>query len=211
MTGILIFAAIAVVLFFQLRAVLGRRTGEERERPNPFEGAPTGPYRPAAEVPKPGAKPVLVIDHDPTLPLSLDARLAKVQAAEPSFEEKHFLAGSKAAFQMVVEAFAVGDLATLRPLLSSPLYGELGRTISERKDQGALGPVTFDGPVQAEIIDAKVIGRQVQVQVRFTSKQRHAGETTPPEHETVDLWTFAREAGARDPNWQLIETATLDN
>lgn len=209
-TGIIIFAAIAVFLIFQLRAVLGRRSGTERDRPNPFDRPAVAPYRPGmAEQPAgPTARPSPVIEHDPNLPLSLDAKMARVLALDPTFDEKHFLAGARSAFQMIVQAFATGDLATLRPLLSSQLYGELGREISTRRDRNELGPVQFDGPFVAEIVEARTEQREVQIQVQFQSRQIHAGEAAAPEEPTVDLWTFARDTGSRDPNWQLIETAT---
>jgi predicted lipid-binding transport protein (Tim44 family) len=205
MIDILIFAAIAVFLLFKLRSVLGRRTGEEAERPNPFDRPPMVPFQPAAAERPVGirALPSPAAD-DPTTPLSLDTRLARVAAADPAFDEKSFLVGAKAAFQMIVQAFAAGDLATLRPLLSSHLYGEFGRVISQR--DGATA-VTFDGTIDAEIVDARVSDRDMQLQVRFTSRQVHSGDTAPPD-EIVDLWTFARDIGSRDPNWQLVETAT---
>jgi predicted lipid-binding transport protein (Tim44 family) len=207
--NILIFAAIAIFLLFRLRAVLGRRTGEERERRNPFDRPPLVPMRRgiAEQQPGPDARPALVIDNDPTLPQSLDARLARVRAADPAFDERSFLAGARAAFQMVVQAFADGDLATLRPLLSSHLYGEFGRAISARPRGEATTPVRFEGPVEAEITDAKVIGREIQIQVRFASRQVRAGEAHSPEDQVIDLWVFARDVGSRDPNWQLVETA----
>jgi predicted lipid-binding transport protein (Tim44 family) len=130
-----------------------------------------------------------------------------VHAADPSFDEKHFLAGARAAFQMIVPAFDAGDLATLRPLLSSHLYGEFGRAISARATRNPGDTVRFEGPVEVEIADAKVNGREIQIQVRIASRQIHPGETAAPEEETVDLWTFARDAGSRDPNWQLIESS----
>jgi len=208
---ILIFAAIAIVLLFRLRAVLGRRTGEEQERSNPFDRPTVLPYRSGLTEQPAGAAgfaPGPVIEHDPSAPQSLDARMARVSAADPSFDEKHFLAGARAAFQMIVQAFAAGDLATLRPLLNSQLYGEFGRAISERRERGALGAVRFEGPVEVEIVDARASPREVQIQVRFASRQLHDEETVPPEEETIDLWTFARDPAARDPNWQLVETAT---
>jgi predicted lipid-binding transport protein (Tim44 family) len=210
MIGILIFAGIAVFLVFRLRAVLGRRTGEEQERPNPFDRPPVVPYQPGVGEPPAGfgGREPITIDNDPTLPLSLDAKLARVRAADPSFEEKHFLAGARSAFQMIVSAFAIGDLATLRPLLSSNLYGEFGRAISERPHRDAGDAIRFEGPVEAEIVDARMNGREAIVQVRFASRQIHPGETAAPEEETIDLWSFARDLGSRDPNWQLVETAT---
>jgi predicted lipid-binding transport protein (Tim44 family) len=206
--NILIFAGIAVFLFFRLRAVLGRRTGEEREHSNPLDRGSVAPFRAGAADPasNPG-RPAIVIDNDPNLPQSLDAKMARIHAADPSFDEKHFLGGAREAFQMIVIAFAAGDLATLRPLLSSQLYGEFGRVISERPKRDAVDTIRFEGPVEAELVDARVIGRETQVQVRFVSRQLHPGDTAPPEHETVDLWTFSRDLGSRDPNWQLVETA----
>jgi predicted lipid-binding transport protein (Tim44 family) len=208
--NILIFAAIAIFLLFRLRAVLGRRTGEERERPNPFDRPPLVPMRRGVGDQPPDGRPTLVIDNDPGQPQSLEARLAKVRAAEPTFDERSFLAGARSAFQMVVQAFAAGDLATLRPLLASHLYGEFGRAISARPRGEAAPAIRFEGPIDVEITDAKVVGREVQIQVRFASRQVHAGETQPPQDETIDLWTFARDAGSRDPNWQLVETAAGD-
>ena len=207
--GILIFAGITVFLVFRLRAVLGRRTGEERERQNPFDRPPIVPYQADADQPVNYARgPGAIIENDPNLPLSLDAKLARIHAADPSFDEKHFLEGARSAFQMIVSAFAAGDLATLRPLLSSHLYGEFGRTISERGKRDNGGPIRFEGRVEAEIADARVNGREVFVQVRFASRQIYPGETAAPEEATIDLWSFARDLGSRDPNWQLVETAT---
>ena len=207
LVGIIIFAGIAVFLLFRLRAVLGRRTGEERERPNPYDRPPIVPYQPS-DLGSYGGRPAVVIENDPSMPLSLNAKLGKIHEADPTFDEKHFLAGAKAAFQMIVSAFAAGDLATLRPLLSSHLYGEFGRTISERpKDQGQVEPIRFAGPIEAEIVNAGISGREAHIQVRFASRQMHAGETNPPEEETIDLWSFSRDLSTRDPNWQLIETA----
>lgn len=161
--NILIFAAIAIVLLFRLRAVLGRRTGEEQERPNPLDRPPMVPMRRGmADQPRADGRAPVIIDNDPTMPLSLEARLSRVRAAEPSFEERHFLTGAKQAFQMVVQAFAAGDLATLRPLLSSNLYGEFGRAISGRPRGEIVKPIRFHGPIDAEIVDAKVVDREVQ-------------------------------------------------
>jgi len=210
MIGILIFAGIAVFLVFRLRAVLGRRTGEERERPNPFDRPPIVPFQPGTAEPPVayGAREPVTIDNDPTLPLSLDAKLARIHAADPSFDEKHFLAGARSAFQMIVSAFAIGDLATLRPLLSSNLYGEFGRAISERPHRDAADAIRFEGQIEAEIVDARMNGREAIVQARIVSRQIHPGETAAPEEETIDLWSFSRDLGSRDPNWQLVETAT---
>ena len=56
---IVIFAMIAAFLVYRLRSVLGRRTGEERQRPNPFSPRPGAPdnvvQMPGREGPAPAA------------------------------------------------------------------------------------------------------------------------------------------------------------
>jgi len=66
----------------------------------------------------------------------------------------------------------------------------------------------FEGPIGAEIVDAKASPREIQIQVQYTSRQIHPGETVAAEDDIIDLWTFARDPAARDPNWQLVETTT---
>jgi hypothetical protein len=69
----------------------------------------------------------------------------------------------------------------------------------------------------AEIIDARMQGRDAFVTVKFVSEQVNATrdadgavvEGDPNKVETItDLWTFTRNTRARDPNWFLAETAT---
>jgi predicted lipid-binding transport protein (Tim44 family) len=76
---------------------------------------------------------------------------------------------------------------------------------------------TLIGIRTAEIIDARMQGRDAFVTVKFVSEQVNATrdadgavvEGDPNKVETItDLWTFTRNTRARDPNWFLAETAT---
>jgi len=190
---LIILAALAAVVLFQLYAVLGRRVGRGSEATPRARVPPVEPQRlpaPAVEAP------------------ASSTGLAAMRARDPGFDVSVFLQGARQAYQMIVSAFAAGDLATLRPLLSSNLYGEFGRAISERPHREPADAIRFEGSVEAEIVDAGISGREVHIQVRFASRQMHPGETVPPEEETIDLWSFSRDLGSRDPNWQVIETAT---
>ena len=96
---IILFAVVAVFLVLRLRSVLGRRSGTEQRR-DPFAGAPANdqPVRREAPVAVPdlSAKPMIVPPPEaPATPLA--AGLARIREADPSFEEAHFLAGSRAA------------------------------------------------------------------------------------------------------------------
>lgn len=210
---IIIFAMIAAFLVYRLRSVLGRRTGEERPRPNPFSppaGRPDNvvsmPQRVPSEAPFASDEPV-----------SLAEALKQINAADPSFDEKTFVQGARGAFQMVVEAFAKGDTATLRPLLSDDVYDNFVQAIRQRQADGETLETRIDRISDADVVEARLDGRDALVTVRFVSDQinlvRNAqGEIVDgvPDQpvEVTDIWTFRRNTRARDPNWALVETRT---
>ena len=49
----------------------------------------------------------------------LERGLTQIKLDDRSFESESFVKGAKAAFEMVVDAFAKGDTKNLRPLLSN--------------------------------------------------------------------------------------------
>nr|WP_148219342.1 Tim44/TimA family putative adaptor protein [Azospirillum sp. B510] len=217
---IVIFAMIAAFLVYRLRSVLGRRTGEERQRPNPFSAAP-GAAKPDNVVslpqrnqPRPDAAPgqdVMASDE----PLSLAASIDQIRAADPTFDEKHFLDGAKAAFAMIVDAFARGDTATLRPLLADDVYDGFARVIRDRQAAGEQHETRIEQVREAEVVEAKLdAGRTARVTVRLVSDQVNVvrdrnGAVVDGDPkalvENTDVWTFARDLRSRDPNWALVE------
>jgi len=232
---ILIFAMIAAFLVYRLRSVLGRRTGEERQRPNPFAAPRPGQARdPDADkvipmpdrgpgdrggAPDPPAPPPAVPAAAPAAtsnePASLAAGLAQVHAADPSFEEKSFLQGATAAFEMIVTAFAKGDTPTLRPLLSDDVHDSFAGAIRERASRGETLETRIERLRDADLIEARVDGRTALITIKFVSDQinatRDAQGTVLDGHadhaqEVVDIWTFARNTRSRNPNWTLVET-----
>jgi len=48
--------------------------------------------------------------------------LFDIQLADPSFETGHFLKGARTAYELILKAFAGGDRASLKPLLSDEVY-----------------------------------------------------------------------------------------
>ncbi len=212
---IVIFAMIAAFLVYRLRSVLGRRTGEERQRPNPFSPRPGAPdnvvQMPGRERPAPAAAP------SPDEPVSLAAALAQIKAADPTFDEKHFLQGARGAFQMIVEAFAKGDTATLRPLLADDVYDNFARAVRDRQAAGETLETRIETIDDADVVEARMDGRTALVTVKFVSQQMNVvrdrnGAVVDGDSdavvEAVDVWTFARNTRAANPNWSLVETRT---
>jgi predicted lipid-binding transport protein (Tim44 family) len=143
------------------------------------------------------------------------AGLDEIARAEPGFDVQVFLEGAKAAYEMIVTAFAQGDRKTLRTLLSKEVYEGFERALVDRERRGERVETTFVSIDRAEIENVEVKGRIAQVTVRFLSKLITAtrdaqGRVIDGDPETVvdvtDVWTFARPLGTRDPNWQLVAT-----
>ena len=225
----IIFLALAVFIFLRLRSVLGQRTGRERPPYDPY--AAREPARPATDnvvqIPNRPNEPVKPADGDavatpverwkgiaePGSPVAngLDA----VAVADRSFDANHFLTGARAAYEMIVNAYAEGDRRTLRNLLSRDVSEGFEAAITDREKRGDVVESRFVSIDKATITNAEVRGRSVQITVRFQSKlvtvtRNKAGEVIDGNAESVtdvtDVWTFARDASSRDPNWKLVAT-----
>lgn len=218
---IVFFALVAGFLILRLRSVLGRRTGNEnRERwtprlPQRAPGKP-GLAQPGAERPLPDNVTPLPGREPPTPSSPLDAALTQIRLADPSFDPAQFAGGAKAAFEMIVMAFAQGDTGTLRPLLSDDVYENFAAAIKGRHDAKQTLETTLIGIKSAEILEARMEGRTAFVTVKFVSEQVNvtrnaAGEVVDGDANRVaaitDIWTFARNTRASDPNWVLVQTS----
>lgn len=210
---IILFAMVAGFLILRLRSVLGRRTGQERRRNNPFlrQPEPTGdkvvPLGPRVAVPPPTA----------TAPPgdAVAAGLAAIHNADPEFDPAHFVDGANVAFEMIVAAFAAGDKAKLRPLLSDEVYRPFSAAIDEREAAKETLETRILGIKQLDIVEAQLAGRWARVTLKIVSDQinvirAHDGSIVDgdPDHpiEKTDFWTFARDTRSTDPNWALVAT-----
>ena len=214
---IVVFAVIAVFLVLRLRSVLGRRTGTEQRR-DPFAGAPASeqPVRREAPIAVPdlSAKPkIATAPEAPATPLAKG--LAAIRQEDPEFDEAHFLAGARSAFEMIVGAFAAGDAAALRPLLSEEVFANFNGAIEERRKAGQTHTTTVVGIRGIDLLDAEVQNRSAQLTLKIQSDQINvtrdaAGGVVEGDASAVspvtDIWTFARDMRSRDPNWALVAT-----
>jgi predicted lipid-binding transport protein (Tim44 family) len=141
--------------------------------------------------------------------------LTDIAWSEPSFEPASFLEGAKAAYEMIVTAFAQGDRRTLKDLLSKEVYEGFERAITERERRNEKVETTFVSIDKAEMAGAEIHGKTAQIIVRFHSKlitvtRDAVGAVVDGSSDAVvdvtDVWTFARTLGSRDPNWQLVAT-----
>ena len=143
------------------------------------------------------------------------AGLDAIVAADADFDPQHFLTGARAAYEMIVNAYAEGDRRTLKNLLSREVYDGFDAAIAEREKRGETVESRFVSIDSADIAGAEMRGRSAQVTVRFVSqlvsvtrdKQGNVVDGNADKvSEVTDVWTFARDVGSRDPNWKLVAT-----
>jgi predicted lipid-binding transport protein (Tim44 family) len=212
---IILFAMIAGFLVLRLRSVLGRRTGNERRRQGFIRSAApvaekarnVGERGKSATIVSLGAKPV------DEIALGLD----RIRRADPAFDPEHFLGGARTAFDLIVGAFAGGDKAALRPLLSDEVYHGFVASIDERNAARETLETRIVGLDNLDITAAELAGQIAQVTVKFVSRQINVTRASDgsivegdPQRavEKTDFWTFSRDIGSTDPNWVLIGTSS---
>jgi predicted lipid-binding transport protein (Tim44 family) len=198
---IILFAAVAGFLLFRLRGVLGRRTGAERRPPNPLVMPPAPVIAPPPIV---GGAPVSGL-----------TGIAALKAADPSFNEQAFLGGVRGAFDIILKAFAAGDTASLKPLLSTDVFGAFAEAIRARQAAKETHQTTVVGVKSVGIEQTTIEGTTALVTVKIVSDQINVTHDTDgkvvdgePDKvvEKTDFWTLSRNLRARDPNWTLVAT-----
>lgn len=232
---IVLLGMVVAFLVLRLRSVLGRRTGHEQQRPNPMAQRQSHPAEEPPELPdnvarfprrdeeseaeveaepQPQSQPGAEGRKD-RMP-SLEDSLARLRIADPSFEPQSFLEGARKAFEMIVAAFAQGDSANLRPLLSDDVFENFSSAIRARQAARQTLETTLVSLDSASIIEARLEGRTAFVTVKFVSQQINV--TLNATNEIVDgdpkqiavltdIWTFGRSTRSRDPNWALVQTS----
>ena len=194
---ILVLAVIAAVVLYQLYATLGRRAGRQPED--------------AALAVKPAA-PVLA-----PLEAEAGARLegvAALRARQPDFDTGHFLSGARAAYEMIVKAFATGERETLKSLLAPEVMANFEAAIVAREAEGRSEKIEIMTPPRVDLESVNVDGDTARAVVRILAEVRARSTSTEGEavddRRTAELWTFERDLTSSNPNWALAHVAAAE-
>ena len=214
MLELLILMALAGVVLYRLKTVIGTRTGHEGQpeayrRQQDTEAAPTGPV----------AVPDPVEDEETAVPDSSVGPLVAIQQVEPDFNPNQFLQGARGAYEMILMAYEEGDRDTLQSLLAPDVYSAFKSGIDAREEQGLRVEARFIGVREAEVAEIafEEDSNIADVSVRFVGElitavrdaENRIVEGDPNEiRRQSDVWTFSREMGSRDPNWLLTGTGS---
>ncbi len=220
---IILFAMIAAFLVLHLRSVLGRRDGDKGRHRGPF--ARSLPEEQADEnvVHLPSARDAGADTEAAAVGDDAEgdraAGFREIKAADRGFEPTEILSGARIAFELVLSAYASGDIEALKPLLSAEVLDNFAQPIREREAAGETMEHTLIGVKSADIVEAFLDGRTAHVTVKFVTDQANVtrdanGEVVDGDPsavtEVTDFWTFARDTRSRDPNWTLVATRSLD-
>jgi predicted lipid-binding transport protein (Tim44 family) len=209
---LLVLAGIAIFLILKLRSVLGTREGFEKP-PVPAESS-----RPrlvvANDMDQTGDPDIT--DHVPEGSASALA-LAQIKQVEPGFSVGEFLSGARGAYEMILISYEHGELEQIRAFLTDDVEESFGEAIAEREAKGLTIEAKFAGVSEMTIEDARFdqVTKFAELTVRFTGEltlvvRNKAGEIVDGSATAIkrqrDTWTFERQVGVNDPNWQLSAT-----
>ncbi len=218
---IIILALIAGFILLRLRGVLGQKTGNEN--PQFFKRDTTEKEKADDKIVQIGDKGQKVKGLD-----ILDSYLSQLNNSDPisktladikkqdaQFTATGFMDGAKMAYEMVFDAFAKGDKATLEMLLEKGLYSTFVAEIDARSSQDLTTETTLLRVKAKDITSATLTENMVRLSVKFETEQVSVAKNKQGEvvegsvsesHLMDDEWLFERDITSKNPNWKIIET-----
>ena len=232
-----LFLVLAVVIFLKLRSVLGRRTGHEQTRYERLKAQQEAAQRNGKLAAQEKVVTLPRRDRDEAEPRAAEGKpradveervkglagentsvaraLVDIIRADLNFDPDEFLKGARAAYEIIVTAFAEGNRKLLKTLLNRDVFDGFMSAVGERETRGETVSTSFVGINRADIIDAELKNRTARVTVKIVSQlitaiRNRNGEVIDGDpkqiREVTDIWTFAREVSSKDPNWKLVAT-----
>ncbi len=212
---LLVLCALAAIVLYRLKAVIGTRTGHEPTQDSVQSTVERA--QPSGPVAVPDLHPEDEVPADDDLPEPARAALAGIREIEPGFDVRGFVDGARGAYEMILMAYEEGDRATLKALLADDVYEAFEGGISAREEEGLRVEARFIGVREADVEDVAFdeTSRVGDVTVRFVGElitavrdaENRVVEGDPNEiRRQSDQWTFSRVMGSSDPNWQLTGT-----
>lgn len=152
---------------------------------------------------------------DKTAATDDDPRLAAIRELDPTFDTGSFLEGARRAYEAVLHAYALGDLKTLRRLLSTDVLQVFSDACAARRESQEtleLMLISIDG---VEIVQAEMAANWMEISVRFRAQivcaERSAdgaviGGDPAAVVAMADLWTFSRPVPVDSDPWVVVAT-----
>ena len=216
---IVLFAMIAAFLILRLRSVLGKHRNSGEGKSNLGLHTLTQSHKTEKQPVEGDSKEESKIEPQNSEQDNDGVDLAEIQGAMPGFEKGEFLAGVRAAFEIIVNSFSSGDKEKLAGLLSDEVFNNFSSAITDRERLGHVSESSLIRIIDTVLLEANISDGSVLLTVKILSEQINAtkgeqGEVVDGNPDLVlevaDIWTFSKEIESPDPNWRLVATRSLE-
>ena len=216
MLQIFILAAVAIFLFWRLRAVLGSRDGFEKTI-NEIKKSSDVVSNPAVIDERNNNSP----DDDIFDYVEENSKNAevfkKMKEFDSDFSVNQFVSGAKMAYEIILMAFEKGDTEKLGTLLEKKVLTSFKAVIDKRKKDGFIVDAKFIGMRDIRIINAsfsqktKVADVTLSFKSEITTVVKDSKGTIIEGHpdeikKQKDTWVFTKNLSEKSPIWLLKST-----
>ena len=216
MLQIFILAAVAIFLFWRLRAVLGSREGFEKTLKEIKESSDVVSNPKVIDETKNDSPDDDIFDY--VEENSKNAQVfKKMKEFDSEFSVNKFVSGAKMAYEIILMAFERGDTEKLKTLLEKKVLTSFKSVIDKRKKDGFIVDAKFIGMRDIRIIDASFSQKTKIADVTLSFKSEITTvvkdskgaiiEGHPDEiKKQKDTWVFTKNLSDKSPIWFLKST-----
>ena len=216
MLQIFILAAVAIFLFWRLRAVLGSRDGFEKTIKEIKESSDVVSSPEVTGETKNDSPDDDIFDY--VEENSKNAQVfKKMKEFDSDFSVNKFVSGAKMAYEIILMAFERGDTEKLKTLLEKKVLTSFKSVIDKRKKDGFIVDAKFIGMRDIRIINASFSQKTKIADVTLSFKSEITTvvkdskgsiiEGHPDEiKKQKDTWVFTKNLSDKSPIWFLKST-----
>lgn len=216
MLQIFILAAVAIFLFWRLRAVLGSRDGFEKNIKNVKTSKKVIKSPNIIEEPSKADPDDDIFDYVEENSRSADV-FKKMKEFDSDFSVNKFVSGAKIAYEIIIMAFENGDTEKLGGLLEQKVLKSFKSVIEKRKKDGLVIEAKFIGMRDIRIIDASFSEKTKIADITLSFKSEISTVVKDAEGSVVeghpdeikkqkDTWVFTKDLSKKSPIWLLKST-----
>ena len=205
---VIIYAVLATIVCVMMYSVLGKQVGKGPEDPLNLDKILGG----KDNAPAGGSNVV------PMTP-NVKTKFSPIIEMDPSFTASHFIDGAKAAYSMILEAFASGDKELLKSLLTPDVYAVYEDAINARESQNYRQVTDLGRLKSAKVQSVKMDGAIARIHVLYESELtsallNEAGDVVEGDPDVLssisEIWEYERNLKSKDLNWLLADVVPSD-
>jgi len=216
MLQIFILAAVAIFLFWRLRAVLGSRDGFEKTLKEIKESSDVVSNPKVIDETKNDNPDDDIFDYVEENSKNAEV-FKKIKEFDSDFSVNKFVSGAKMAYEIILMAFERGDTEKLKTLLEKKVLTSFKSVIDKRKKDGFIVDAKFIGMRDIRIINAsfsqktKIADVTLSFKSEITTVVKDSKGSIVEGHpdeikKQKDTWVFTKNLSDNSPIWLLKST-----